>query len=62
VPTSFVLPRNQLIGGPNGCVFGGEAGTGTCFDDSLQSITNANFRNRGLSVLYARSGACGSSG
>jgi len=54
VPTSFVLPRNQLIGGPNGCVFGGEAGTGTCFDDSLQSITNANFRNRGLSVLYAR--------
>lgn len=54
VPTSFVLPRNQLIGGPNGCVFGGQAGTGTCFDDSLQSITNANFRNRGLSVLYAR--------
>lgn len=54
LPTSFTLPRNQLIGGPNGCVFGGEAGTGVCFDDSLQSITNANFRNRGVSVLYAR--------
>lgn len=54
LPTSFSLPRNQLIGGPNGCVFGNDPGTGTCFDDSLQSITSANFRNRGLSVLYSR--------
>lgn len=54
LPTSFTLPRNQLIGGPNGCVFGNDPGTGTCFDDSLQSITSANFRNRGLSVLYSR--------
>lgn len=53
LPTSFIIPRNQLIGGPGGCVFGGVDG-GVCFDDSLQSITNANFRNRGLSVLYAR--------
>ncbi len=54
LPTSFSLPRNQLIGGPGGCVFGNDPGTGTCFDDSLQSITSANFRNRGLSVLYSR--------
>ena len=54
LPTSFTLPRNQLIGGPNGCVFGGEAGSGVCFDDSLQSITSANFRNRGISALYSR--------
>lgn len=54
LPTSFTLPRNQLIGGPNGCVFGNDPGTGVCFDDSLQSITSANFRNRGLSVLYSR--------
>ena len=53
LPTNFVLPRNQLIGGPNGCVFGSADG-GVCFDDSLQSIANANFRNRGLSVLYSR--------
>lgn len=34
-------------------MFGGEQ-AGVCFDDSLQSITNANFRNRGFSALYAR--------
>lgn len=54
LPTSFTLPRNQLIGGPNGCVFGGADADGVCFDDSLQSIASANFRNRGLSVLYTR--------
>lgn len=54
LPTSFTLSRNQLIGGPNGCVFGGEDATGVCFNDSLQSIASANFRNRGLSVLYTR--------
>lgn len=53
LPTEFTLPRNQLVGGPNGCVFGGEQ-AGVCFDDSLQSIANANFRNRGVSALYAR--------
>lgn len=53
VPTNFTLPPNQLIGGPGGCVFGGVEG-GACFDDSLQSITSTNFRNRGINVLYNR--------
>ena len=53
IPTDFTLPANQLIGGPAGCVFGGTDG-GVCFDDSLQSITAANFRNRGVNLLYGR--------
>ena len=56
VPQSFNIRRDQLTGGPigpGGCVFGTNPGTGTCFDDALQSIDNFNFRARGANVLLS---------
>jgi hypothetical protein len=57
VPRSFRQPRGGAsiagIGGLGGCVFGTQGGTGTCFSDALQSISNFNFRNRGGSVLLS---------
>lgn len=56
LPVNFNVNRNPLnngIGGIGGCVFGDEAGTGTCFDDAFQSINTNNFRNRGASVLLS---------
>jgi hypothetical protein len=56
VPRNFEIPRNGLSGGIGGignCVFGSDPGTGTCFDDALQSIANFNFRNRGASILLS---------
>lgn len=55
LPANFNAPRNPLTGGLNGCVFGNVAGTGGCFDDVLQSISTANFRNRGIAALYSAS-------
>ena len=56
VPTSF-RPRqggfNGSVGGIGGCVFGTEAGAGVCFDDALQAITTANFRNRGVNITFS---------
>jgi hypothetical protein len=52
VPRRFAIPRNPFnpgFGG-TGCVFGNDPGTGACFDDALQSISNFNFRNRGISA------------
>ena len=57
VPVNFRTRRNTGfdggVGGIGGCVFGTEPGTGTCFDDSFQTISNANFRNRGASILFS---------
>ncbi|HEX8667729.1 MAG TPA: hypothetical protein VF727_05080 [Allosphingosinicella sp.] len=55
VPRNFDIPRHGVggIGGTGGCVFGTDPGTGTCFDDSLQSINGFNFRNRGANVLLS---------
>jgi hypothetical protein len=56
VPRRFELPRNPFdpgVGGTGGCVFGSEPGTGACFDDALQSISNFNFRNRGVSARFS---------
>lgn len=53
LPTSFNVPRNPLSNSFGGCVFGGTEGTGGCLDDVFQSISTANFRNRGISALYA---------
>jgi len=55
VPTDFRLGRNRLIGGGGGCVFGGEPGSGVCFDRALNSLAGANFRIRGGNVTYSRS-------
>lgn len=55
-PTDFTVRRNGLnnnLGGLGGCVFGGGAGSGVCFDDALQSITSGNFRNRGANILFS---------
>jgi hypothetical protein len=55
LPRNFDIPRHGVggIGGPGGCVFGTDPGTGTCFDDSLQSINGFNFRNRGANLLLS---------
>jgi hypothetical protein len=52
LPTKFKAPSHNGFGGP-GCVFGNDPGTGRCFDDALQSISNFNFRNRGATVRYS---------
>jgi hypothetical protein len=55
MPRSFNIRRNPLFSGigPGGCVFGSKAGTGTCFDDALQSAANFNFRNRGANAMIS---------
>ncbi len=56
VPVDFDIRRNPFsdsVGGIGGCVFGTDPGTGACFDDAFQSIANANFRNRGVSVVFS---------
>lgn len=58
VPVDFDMRRNPLfnnVGGIGGCVFGGEAGSGVCFDDALQTISSRNFRNRGATILFSGS-------
>ena len=51
LPAKFQVPSNGLGGA--GCVFGTDPGTGACFGDALQSISNFNFRNRGASIRYS---------
>ena len=52
LPTKFKSPSNGSLTGA-GCVFGNDPGTGACFGDAFQSISNFNFRNRGASVQYS---------
>ena len=52
LPTKFKAPSNGALTGP-GCVFGNDPGTGACFGDAFQSISNFNFRNRGASIRYS---------
>lgn len=52
LPTKFQPPSNGSLTGA-GCVFGNDPGTGACFGDAFQSISNFNFRNRGASVRYS---------
>jgi hypothetical protein len=51
LPRKFEIPRNGVGGA--GCVFGTDPGTGACFGDALQSISNFNFRNRGANAMYS---------
>ncbi|HET9638871.1 MAG TPA: hypothetical protein VFP12_06660 [Allosphingosinicella sp.] len=52
LPTKFQPPSNGSLTGA-GCVFGNDPGTGACFGDAFQSISNFNFRNRGASLRYS---------
>jgi len=52
LPTKFQVPSNGSLTGA-GCVFGNDPGTGRCFGDAFQSISNFNFRNRGASLQYS---------
>lgn len=52
LPTKFNPPSNGGLTGA-GCVFGNDPGTGACFGDAFQSISNFNFRNRGASLRYS---------
>lgn len=52
LPTKFQAPSNGALTGA-GCVFGNDPGTGRCFGDAFQSISNFNFRNRGASLQYS---------
>jgi hypothetical protein len=52
VPTKFQTPSNGNLSGA-GCVFGNDPGTGACFGDAFQSISNFNFRNRGATIRYS---------
>ncbi|HLL30790.1 MAG TPA: hypothetical protein VK403_07325 [Allosphingosinicella sp.] len=52
LPTNFQTPRNGALTGA-GCVFGNDPGTGACFGDAFQSISNFNFRNRGADIRYS---------
>lgn len=57
LPTSFIVNRNSLTGDFGGCIFGSTPGTGACLDDSLQSISAANYRSRGgYAILSADRG------
>ena len=51
LPTNFKPPSNGLSGA--GCIFGNDPGTGACFGDAFQSISNFNFRNRGATIRYS---------
>lgn len=53
LPVDFKIPRHGMKGGFGGCVFGNDPGTGACFDDALQSINNASFRNRGANIFFS---------
>ncbi|HEX8238402.1 MAG TPA: hypothetical protein VF574_01545, partial [Allosphingosinicella sp.] len=53
LPTNFKAPSNGSLTGA-GCVFGNDPGSGRCFGDAFQSISNFNFRNRGANVQYSR--------
>jgi hypothetical protein len=56
-PTNFRTNRNPFnsggIGGIGGCVFGTEAGTGVCFDDAVNAITDQTFRHRGVDLVFS---------
>lgn len=53
VPTHFKVPGPGAGTGFGGCVFGVDAGSGSCFDNALQSLNNFNFRNRGGGVMLS---------
>ena len=55
LPANFNVNRNPLTGAMDGCVFGEDPGTGTCFDDVLQTLSSATSRSRGANVTLSGS-------
>jgi hypothetical protein len=55
LPTDFNVNRNPLTGAFNGCVFGQDPGTGICFDQALQSLSNSGYRARGANLMLSGS-------
>lgn len=53
LPPGFDANRNPLTGAFDGCVFGRDPGTGTCFDQALQSLSSGTFRARGANILLS---------
>lgn len=53
LPTNFKPPSNGSGLSGAGCIFGNDPGTGACFGDAFQSISNFNFRNRGATLRYS---------
>jgi hypothetical protein len=53
LPDNFQINRNPLTGAFDGCVFGEDPGTGICFDDALQSLSNNAFRARGVNLTLS---------
>ncbi|HEX8364846.1 MAG TPA: hypothetical protein VF603_06125 [Allosphingosinicella sp.] len=53
LPTEFNANRNPLTGAFDGCVFGRDPGTGICFDQALQALSNSSFHARGANVLLS---------
>lgn len=53
LPTKFEAPSNGGGLSGAGCVFGNDPGTGACFGDAFQSVSNFNFRNRGANLRYS---------
>ncbi|MFN3945539.1 MAG: hypothetical protein ACK4K7_11480 [Allosphingosinicella sp.] len=49
----FDVNRDPFSGAIGGCVFGEDPGTGVCFDQALQRISGATFRNRGGTIIYS---------
>lgn len=58
IPIEFKFDHKGLnagFGGIGGCIFGNDPGSGVCLDDAFQSVTTANFRSRGATVLLSGS-------
>jgi hypothetical protein len=53
LPTEFNANRNPLTGAFDGCVFGRDPGTGICFDQALQALSNSSFHARGANVMLS---------
>jgi hypothetical protein len=53
LPDDFTANRNPLTGAFDGCVFGREPGSGICFDQALQSLSNSGARTRGGNLMFS---------
>ena len=53
LPREFGVNRNPQTGAIEGCVFGTDPGTGICFDQALQGLSNRTFRSRGGTLAFS---------
>ncbi|MCA3255468.1 MAG: hypothetical protein INF91_07620 [Alphaproteobacteria bacterium] len=52
IPTSFLIPSSGFLAS-NGCILGTDPTTGTCIGNAVQSVTNAQFRNRQAQLVIS---------